>query len=378
MNLFSFLGAKTDADKLPDIFPIPILQKDFVAIDVENTFSRILTDTLERTQGIPDEKESILWDNCLVSENRDGLVTLLSKAMADKKELFLVYIESTKVIRKATSEEQEKIKVGYEEKAESVKLGGGAVGLYVSFKNYLRADMIRFWSALEFCAVGGLWKQANISKTVQIKINDLRGSVSLNDSAAAKAQAKAMAEGMSEGLDILADAKDVIESLTPDMTATNATLELIAKKKSDYLGLPPTYFGAEGKSSMNDTGKGDSRKVERGLKNYFLSVIKPVLDGLLEIEAEYKSEDADGIDSALKTLETMDRTSNEFLGAENKTKIVNKAFGLDEDEVGDGPEEPEEGAVDPLTGLPIEKKPGEVPPKGSEKPPAKSKPPFGG
>jgi len=34
----------------------------------------------------------------------------------------------------------------------------------------------------------------------------------------------------------------------------------------------------------------------------------------------------------------MDTTSNEFLSQENKTKVVNKAFGLDEDEVGDEPE----------------------------------------
>lgn len=376
MSLFSFLGGKSVDDKLPDIFPIPIVQKLFVDIDVENIYARILTDVLERTQGIPDEKESILWDNCLVSENREGLVTLLAKAMADKKDLFVVYIDSTKVIRIATPEEQALIKEGYAEKAEPVKLGGGAVGIYVSFRKYLRTDMIRFWSTLEYCAVGGLWKQANISKTIQIKINDLRGSVSLNDSAAAKAQAKLMAEGMAEGLDILADAKDIIESLAVDMTPTNSMLDLIAKKKSEYLGLPPTYFGSEGKSSMNDTGKGDSKKVERGLKNYFVSVIKPVVDGLLDIEAEYKSEDADSLDTALKTLETMDRTSNEFLGAENKTLIVNKAFGLDEDEVGDGPEEPD--VIDPLTGQPITPKPGEVPPKGQEKPPGKAKPPFGG
>ncbi len=366
----TFLGGRTEGDeKLPDIFPIPIAQKDFVSIDVQNIFARILTDTLERTHGIDEEEKVLLWDSCLASENSDGLVTLLAKAMSDKKELCVVYIESLSLIRKATPEEERQIKEGYKEKAEPVKVGPG-IGIYITFKNFLKSDLVRFYSALEYCAVGGLWKQANISKSVQIKINDLRASVSLGDSAAAKAQAKAMAQGMSEGRDVLTDAKDVIESLSPDMTATNATLNLIATKLANYLGLPPTYFGAEGKSGIGDTGKGDARKVEQGLKGYFFSIIKPVVDGLFDIESEFKSDDAENIDVALKTLETMDRTSNEFLSTENKTWIVNKAFGLDEDEVGDGPEpEPE---IDPLTGLPgAPKPPGQVPPK----PPAPGKTP---
>lgn len=374
MSWFSFISASSTADSLPDIFPIPILQKDFVSIDVQNIYMRILTDVLERTHGIKDEQKPMLWDNCLASENTDGLVSLVSKAMADKKELFLVYVASLNVVRKANQAEEVLIRDGYKTKAEPVKLEKGAIGVYVTFKNYCKSDMIRFYSALEYCAVGGLWKQANISKSIQIKINDLRGSVSLGDSATAKAQAKNIAEGMAEGRDVLTDAKDIIESLSPDMTATNATLDLIAKKQSSYLGLPPSYFGAEGKSTMSDTGKGDERKVDQGLKNYYFSVVKPVIEGLFGIKTDFKPVNTESLDVALKTLESMDRTSNDFLNGENKTIIVNKAFGLDEDEVGDEPEE--EQAIDPVTGLPIETvpadpnaKPGAVPPKKGAKPP---------
>lgn len=370
MAFFSFLGGTKDAEKLPDIFPIPIAQSLFVAIDVENIYARILTDVFERTQGIPDDKKTVLWDSCVASENRDGLVSMLSKALVAKKELFLVFTESTKVLVKASPSEEVEIRKGYETKAEPVKLADGKVGIYVTFKNYLKSDMVKFYSALEYCAIGGLWKQANISKSVQIKISELRGSVSLNDSSAAIAQAKAMADGMAEGRDVLTDSKDIIESLAPDMTATSATLELIAKKQSNYLGLPPSYFGSEKSVGLSDNGKGDSKKVEQGLKNYFFAIVKPVIDGLFGIKATFKSENAEGLESALKTLETMDRTSNEFLGADNKTLIVNKAFGLDEDEVGDGPEELPQ--VDPLTGLPMPKP---APGAAAGKPPAKP-PPF--
>lgn len=340
MGLFSWLAPTDDTtESFQDIFPIPIASKDFVSIDVQNIYSRILTDTVERTQGIPEALKPLLWDNCLASEKQDGLVTLLAKAMCDKSELFLVYMPGLKIVRKATQDEETLIKESYKKKAEPVKLNGGT-GIYVTFRNYTKSDMVKFYSALEYCAVGALWKQGNLSKAIQIKISDLRASVSLSDGVEAKRQAKLMADGLADGKDILTDVKDKIESMVPDLTATQSMLDLISKKQSFYLGMPSSYFsGLQSNSSMSDTGKADSKAIERGLRGYYFSIIKPVLDGLFSIKTSYKSEDTEALDIALKTLESFDRTSDEHLSKENKTLIVNRVFGLDEDEVGDEPEE---------------------------------------
>lgn len=337
MSWLSFLGSGSDAlDSLRDIFPIPIAQKDFVSIDVQNIYGRILTDVMERTQGIPEDAKNLLWDNCLAAEKQDGLITLIAKAMVNKRDLFLVYRKDLKIIRAATAEEESKIRADYKARGES------SVGVYVTFKNYIKSDMVQFYSTLEYCAIGGLWKQANLSKAVLLKINDLRASVSLSDSAKAAEQGKKMAEGLADGKDLLMDAKDIIESLSPDLTATNSTLELISKKHSFYLGLPASYFSGEGQaSSLSDTGKADSRAVERGLKPYYFSIAKPVIEGIFNVKTTFKSEDAEGLSTALNALEVMDRTSNEFLSQENKTLVINKAFGLDESARGDEPEEPE-------------------------------------
>ena len=158
MNPFSFLfGPKPSAD-LPEIFPVPILQKDFVAIDVQAIYTRILTDVFERTDGITDEQNTLLWDNCLGSETPDGLVTLLAKAMRDKSDLFLVYFADLKVIRKADGTEQTAIRDGYKQKAEPVNLEKGGKGIFVSFKGFTKSDMVGFYSALEYCGIGGVWK----------------------------------------------------------------------------------------------------------------------------------------------------------------------------------------------------------------------------
>ncbi len=354
MSWFNFLGGSASNTELPDIFPMPISEKDFVAIDVQNIYARILTDTLERTQGIPAEAQSLLWDNCLASEKQDGLVTLLAKAMATKSELFVVYFKALKVIRKATPEEMAEIKAGYKEKAEPVQVEGGGMGLFISFKEYGRTDMVKFYSQLEYCSVGGLWKQGNISKAIQLKFTDLRGSVSLGDSAETKAQAKLIAAGLGNGKDIMLDAKDIVETAKPDLSATTNAMEFIAQKRSFYLGMPATYLTGEQAKGLGDSGKGDSKATERGLKGYYFSIAKPVVEGIFTVKTTFKSEDSEGLSTALETLKTMDTTSDEFLNRENKTKVVNKAFGFDESEKGDPPKKVEVvPSVDPNAKPPV-------------------------
>lgn len=324
--------SSTSNTELPDIFPIPITERDFVSIDVENIYARILTDALERTQGIPTEAQNLLWDNCLASEKQEGLVTLVAKAMVMKQDLFLIFDRATKVIRKATQPEEQRIRDDYKARGES------QLGVYITFKNYTRTDMVKFYSQLEYCAIGGLWKQSNISKAIQLKLTDLRGSVSLTDSADVKTQAVALANGLAQGKDVMLDAKDILETAKPDMTALTSTMDFIAQKRSFYLGMPATYLTGEQSKGLGDSGKGDSKATERGLKAYYFSVAKPVVEGIFKIKTTFKSEDSEGLSTALETLKTMDITSDEYLSRDNKTLVVNKAFGLDASEKGDDPE----------------------------------------
>lgn len=327
---FQWFGfGQSTSVELPDIYPIPIAQGEFVKIDVQNIYTRILTDVLERTEGIPNDKQKLLWDNCSAGESQDGLVTLVAKAMVSKTDLFLVYDKSVKVIRKATSAEEQKIKDDYKTKAES------PIGIYITFKNYTRTDMVKLYSALEHCSVGGLYKAMNLSKAVQLKFNELRSSVGMNDSADVKTQAKAIADGLKDGKDIMLDAKDIIETAKPDLTATNSAMEFIAAKQSFYLGLPASWITGQQSKGLSDTGKSDSKSVERGLKPYYFSIIKPVCDMLFGVVTSFKSEDFDMLTSANETLKTFEITDEKYISADNKLKIVSKLYGLPEDSKGD-------------------------------------------
>lgn len=335
MNPFSFLFPSAADEELPNLFPLAISDTDFMRIDVTNIYVKILTDVIERCDGITEDLEQVLWDNCLANESRHGLISRLAKAMYDKAELFLVYDKPTKVLRKATGEEQSQIKADYEKQAES------KIGVYINFKEYHRTDMVKLYSALEYCTVGALNKSMNISKAVQFKINDLRSTVGLIDSAAAKAQGKTIANGLKNGKDILLDSKDVVETAKPDLTSTQTAMEFLNEKRAGYLNMPCSYITGELNSGLGDSGKADAKAIERGLKSYFVSIIKPSYKALFDTDLVFKSEDYDQLDSAINAIKVFELLSEELMTKDNQREIVNKLFGLDPDTKGGAPAEPE-------------------------------------
>lgn len=336
MGAFSWITGNNNKQDLLDLYPMPIANAAFVKIDVVNLYKRILTDAFERCDGIPEAAKPLLWDNCLKSNKQDGLVTLLANAMYAKADLFLVYRSDLKVIRVADQAEMLTIKSDYE------KTGESKTGIYVTFKNFEVTDMVKFYSGLEYCAVAGLWKQGNLSTAIQFKISDLRSSVSLADKASAQTQAQAIVNALAEGKSVSMDAKDLIETQAPDLTATKASIDFVTQKRASYLGLPASYFdGEQSSGTMSDSGKADEKAVDRGLKGWFVAICKPVADGIFKVTCEYKSDDNEGTTVALQMLKDFDLTSNEFLSADNKQKQINKAFGLAENAVGDGPALPD-------------------------------------
>ena len=335
------LGSDSRNSVLEDIFPFPIAQKDFVSIDVQNIYTRILTAVLERTEGISDEQQALLWDNCVANEATDGLVTLVAKAMTNKQDLFIVYDKALKLIRKATSVEQAAIEADYKARGISEK------GVFITFRHYTRTDMVKIYSCLDYLTVGSLHKSMNLSKAIQIKISDLRGSVAYGDRGNPEAQMIAIAKGLKEGRDVGVDAKDIIETAKPDLTATNSSIEFIAKKMSFYLGLPASWFNGESNKGLGDTGQSDAKAVERGLKPYYFSLVKPVIEAIFGIKTTFKSEDFLLISTAMEAMKTFEITSDELVGQDSKRKIVNKLLGLPVDTKGDPPAPPPERSVTP-------------------------------
>lgn len=345
MNLLNMIGFggnqnHTPTNELPDTFPFPIKEGVFIENDIRTIYIRILTDTLRRTQGLKEDYEGLLWDNCVYSQEGKGLVSLIADAMAKQNELFLVYKKELDLIRVADQGEKAKIQADYK------KMNKSETGIYLTFKDFTQTDMMKVYSALEFCTIRSLFKSMNLSSAIQFKMSDLRKSVNTIDAKAVIDQAAAIAKGMKDGKDALMDSNDIVETATPAVEATKNAIDFIAQKRSFYLGLPASYITGLAPKGLGDTGEGDAKAVERGLLAYYYVIIKPVLEDLLDAKTTFKTEDFYAISTALSALKDFSITDNEYISAENKLKIINRLFNLPEDSEGDEVEEPKK--TDPV------------------------------
>lgn len=322
-TIFRWGSAQQD-EELPEIFPIPVLLADFIKVDVVTLYSKILTDTLERIHGFSDDELELMWDNCVQSNSSEGLVTRLAKAISEKQELFLIYDPALNVIRLATDAEKGEIKADYAKQGESSK------GVFISFKNYVRSDMVKLYCGLEYCAIASLHKSMNLSKAIQFKMNDMRASVGLTDKAEIKAQVKVIAKALAAGKDVVIDGKDMIETSVPDLTATKESVQFIDTKLALYLGMPESYLTGEQTGGLGTTGENDTKAVERGLKAYYFSILKPTLEAIFGKKFTYKSQDFRQIAGSMEVIKTFSLVDDQLVSAENKRKIINSMLDLSE------------------------------------------------
>jgi hypothetical protein len=325
ISAFKFKTAPMANSEIPEIYPLRLQFNFFVNSDVENIYSKILTDCIERTEGIPEAFQTAIWDNCLQSEASKGLVSLLSEAMTSKADLFLVFNRAVGVLRIANQSEQGQIKADYQ------RQGSSPVGVYISFRNYKRTDMLKVYSEMEYSVLNSLNKSMNLSKAVQLKLKDLRGTVGAFDAAEIIAQGKSIANALSGGNDIMLDAGDEITTSKPDMESTEKAIMFLDAKRAFLLNLPLSYINGEQTGGIGSTGEADTRAVERGLKHYWISIIKPALSAIFGINPTFKSHDFRQISSGMEALKTFELTGEDLISIENKRLIVSKLFDIPND-----------------------------------------------
>jgi hypothetical protein len=323
-SFFSFKGVTVSEGELPEIYPMDINQDEYIKSNCFNIFSKILIDTLERTFGIKEDLQKYLWDNCLANEGREGLVSMLARAITNQGDLFIVFDPALGVIRRANASEMTLIKSDYDREGKS------SIGVYVSFRNYSKINMLKFYSAVEYCTVAGLNKQMNLSKAVQIKLKDLRGAVALNDKDDVINQAKTIAKSLADGKDIAIDSNDMVETTAPDLTPVKESINFINQKMSFYLGLPESYVTGALAGGLGDTGQGDTKAIDRGLKGYYFSIIKPVLESVFQISVSYKTQDFSQLSTAIQALQTFELIDDTYISSDNKKLIINKLLDIEE------------------------------------------------
>jgi hypothetical protein len=331
MSFFNMFGTRSLAtgstgNGVPATYSLDVSENKFIESDITATYKKILTDTLERTTGIPSDKQPLLWDNCLQSESTKGLVSLLVDAMYNMSDLYIVYNKTVNVLRKANNTEQTQIQADYK------KSGSSTIGVYISFKNYSITDMLKIYSSLEYCVIESLYKSVNISRAVQYKMDSLRSSVSLADSTIAIDQAADIARALREGKDVITDAKDSITTTTPDVGPTEKAISFLDAKRAFILSLPLSYISGALTAGIGSTGEADVRAKESGLKQYFLTIIHPVVTSVFSLppaSVQFKSQDTRQLTVGMELLKTFELATSEILSKETQQAIVARMFDID-------------------------------------------------
>lgn len=319
-RVFGTFGIGDLQTAIEELYPFPQTCAEFVELDMVSTFSKILTDTCERVHGLNEEQQSALSDSCLGSEASKGLITLLAEAMTNRKEIAIVYKE--KVIRIATPEELKQIQADYKTQASS------KVGILVSFEHYTRSEMLEVFSGMEYAALASLHKTMNLAKATQVKVSGLRKSVGQSEAASAIDQGKAIARALKAGKDVMIDADDVIENAAPDVTPTKEAISFIDAKRGYVLGFPAAYVTGVLSGGIGSTGEADAREVERGLKQYFTSIIRPVCSVLFAVKVTWKTQDFRELAAGVEVAKGMELVSDDLVSLDDKKEIVERALGI--------------------------------------------------
>jgi hypothetical protein len=125
------------------------------------------------------------------------------------------------------------------------------------------------------------------------------------------------------------DKNDEIVTAAPDTSSIQESIEFLDCKRSFYYSMPLSYITGEQTSGIGSTGEADTRAVERGLKNYYISVMKPVLEALFEIQTSFKSNDFRQIGSALEAIKTFELIGNDLVSQDDKKTIIQRLLDID-------------------------------------------------
>jgi hypothetical protein len=276
-------GAATETE-LAAPFRININQSVFCEIKTETLFKKILQRCYSRSEGATDDnKIASLFDSSERSGAQKGLISLLAWAMTNKEEIAIVY--DSGVARKATPEERNLIEEDYKKTASSTK------GVLIDFRCYWLSDLVKAYMSIIYDILTSMNTQVGLAKSLQIKINALRGTVSAVGKDDPIEQAKAINEALKKGRSVLLDKNDVVETLTLNSDAVKNAVAFVNALMASDLGVSLSFINGELTTGMSATGEADANADEYGFQDYFNSIFKPTCDKLYDWNLQFMSDD---------------------------------------------------------------------------------------
>ena len=297
-------------------FCVELKAADFVDFKVITLYAKILRRCYAKSSGLSDEQAANLWDSVDLGDAQHGIINKVSFAMAKKKELIL--FKDGGIVREAEQAEEEQIKKDYEERGRSDK------GVYLNFKKYAMTDVLRLYMAFIFEIIRGAWVNVNLTKALQLKIADARKTIAASDAADPMQVASNVVNALKDGKSVFLDAGDEVKTTDLQTQAVKDALSLVYGLLAGELGVSTSFICGELTSGMAVTGEADVNANEDGIKDFFNSVFKPIMDKLFGVSLKFKSDNWRRIKEFAQIIPFVETA--EYISEEKKRELLERLF----------------------------------------------------
>ena len=279
----------------------------FINSRTQVLYEKILKRCYHKTIGLEDAEGNIASSVFLSVEygaEQNGAIPLIAKAMTQMRKVYLVYRESAGLVRVATLEEQVEIDKHYKyyQNAES-KLNNGDRGMVLDFTKYELTRLIKCYMALLYAVLDSANTQVNLARSLQIKIDKLRENISVLTSEDAIKQANQINDALKAGNSILLSKMDEVIQTAINSESTAKAIEIFNTALASDLGLSLSFVSGALTSGMSATGDADINYEDTGIKDFWVTIWKPVCLKLYgEKNVKYKTDRWRFLEAKLKSL----------------------------------------------------------------------------
>lgn len=279
----------------------------FINSRTQVLYEKILKRCYHKTIGLEDAEGNIASSVFLSVEygaEQNGAIPLIAKAMTQMRKVYLVYRESAGLVRVATLEEQIEIDKHYKDyqNAES-KLNNGDRGMVLDFTKYELTRLIKCYMALLYAVLDSANTQVNLARSLQIKIDKLRENISVLTSEDAIKQANQINDALKAGNSILLSKMDEVIQTAINSESTAKAIEIFNTALASDLGLSLSFVSGALTSGMSATGDADINYEDTGIKDFWVTIWKPVCLKLYGSKnVKYKTDRWRFLEAKLKSL----------------------------------------------------------------------------
>lgn len=279
----------------------------FINSRTQVLYEKILKRCYHKTIGLDDTDGHISSSIFLSVEygaDQNGTIPLVAKAMTQMRKIYLVYDEKVGLVRIANLEEQQEIQKHYAEFQNTMSiLNNGRRGMILDFGKYELTRLIKCYMSLLYAVLDSANTQVNLARSLQIKIDKLRENISVLTSDDAIKQANQINDALKSGNSILLAKLDEVIQTAINSDSTAKAIEIFNTALASDLGLSLSFVSGALTSGMSATGDADINYEDAGIKDFWVTVWKPICAKLYGKEnVKYKTDRWRSLEAKLRSL----------------------------------------------------------------------------